>query len=209
MAQKDVDNKIPIYKLKTTNEIMKYYDEWGIKNKYDQDMVDWNYTGPKESVNVFKKYALNKNIKILDAGCGTGLVGVELKKYNYLNIDGADLSKKLLDLVPKGYYKKLEQTDLNKPINAEDNTYGGILCVGTFTYGHVKPQALDEFIRIAANKGLICFTINEGIYEEYGFDKKIIELSDKGSWAMKEFFKSDYIASKDVNAWLGIAEVIK
>jgi len=33
MTQKDVDNKIPIYKLKTTNEIMKYYDEWGIKNK--------------------------------------------------------------------------------------------------------------------------------------------------------------------------------
>jgi len=26
---------------------------------------------------------------------------------------------------------------------------------------------------------------------------------------MKEFFKSDYIASKDVNAWLGLAEVIK
>jgi len=209
MTQKDVSNKIPIYKLKTTNDVMKYYDEWGIKNKYDQDMVDWNYTGPKETVNVFKKYALNKNIKILDAGCGTGLVGVELKKYNYLNIDGADLSKKLLDLVPKGYYKKLVQTDLNKPINADDNTYGGILCVGTFTYGHVKPQALDEFIRIAANKSLICFTINEGIYEEYGFDKKIKELSDKGCWSMKEFFKSDYIASKDVNAWLGIAEVIK
>jgi len=209
MTQKDVSNKIPIYKLKTTNDVMKYYDEWGIKNKYDQDMVDWNYTGPKETVNVFKKYALNKNIKILDAGCGTGLVGVELKKYNYLNIDGADLSKKLLDLVPKGYYKKLIQTDLNKPINADDNTYGGILCVGTFTYGHVKPHALDEFIRIAANKSLICFTINEGIYEEYGFDKKIKELSDKGCWSMKEFFKSDYIASKDVNAWLGIAEVIK
>jgi len=209
MSQKDVDNKIPMYKLKTTNEIMKYYDEWGIKNKYDQDMIDWNYTGPKESVNVFKKYALNKNIKILDAGCGTGLVGVELKKYNYLNIDGADLSKKLLDLVPKGYYKKLEQTDLNKPINADDSTYAGILCVGTFTYGHVKPQALDEFIRITADKGLICFTINEGIYEKYGFDKKIKELSDKGFWSMKEFFESDYIASKNVNAWLGIAEVIK
>ena len=209
MTQKDVSNKIPIYKLKTTNDVMKYYDEWGIKNKYDQDMVDWNYTGPKETVNVFKKYALNKNIKILDAGCGTGLVGVELKKYNYLNIVGADLSKKLLDLVPKGYYKKLIQTDLNKPINVDDNTYGGILCVGTFTYGHVKPQALDEFIRIAVNKSLICFTINEGIYEEYEFDKKIKELSDKGCWSMKEFFKSDYIASKDVNAWLGLYEVTK
>ena len=209
MAHKDVGNKIPIYKLKTTNEVMKYYDKWGIKNKYDQDMVDWNYTGPKETVNVFKKYANNKNIKILDAGCGTGLVGVELKKYNYLNIVGADLSKKLLNLVPKGYYKKLEQIDLNKHINVDDNTYGGILCVGTFTFGHVKPHALDEFIRISKNKSLICFTINEGIYEEYGFDKKIEELSNKGSWIMKEFFKSDYIASKNVNAWLGIAEVIK
>ena len=209
MAHKDVGNKIPIYKLKTTNEVMKYYDKWGIKNKYDQDMVDWNYTGPKKTVNVFKKYANNKNIKILDAGCGTGLVGVELKKYNYLNIVGADLSKKLLDLVPKGYYKKLEQIDLNKHINVDDNTYGGILCVGTFTFGHVKPHALDEFIRISKNKSLICFTINEGIYEEYGFDKKIEELSNKGSWIMKEFFKSDYIASKNVNAWLGIAEVIK
>ena len=29
MAQKDVGNKVPIYKLKTTHEVMKYYDEWG------------------------------------------------------------------------------------------------------------------------------------------------------------------------------------
>ena len=209
MAQKDVDNKIPIYKLKTTNEIMKYYDEWGIKNKYDQDMVDWNYTGPKESVNVFKKYALNKNIKILDAGCGTGLVGAELKKYNYLNIDGADLSKKLLNLVPKGYYKKLEQVDLNKPIKTENNLYDAVMCVGTFTFGHVRPHALDEFIRITKNKGLICFTINEGIYEEYGFDKKIKELTDSKSWNVKDFFKSDYIESKDVNAWLCLAQIKK
>ena len=209
MAHKDVGNKIPIYKLKTTNEVMKYYDVWGIKNKYDQDMVDWNYTGPKESVNVFKKYALNKNIKILDAGCGTGLVGIELKKHNYLNIDGMDLSKKLLDLVPRGYYQNLSQVDLNKTIKIENNTYDAIMCVGTFTFGHVKPNALDEFIRISKNKSLICFTINEGIYEEYGFDKKIDQLKKNKSWKIKEFFKSDYIASKDVNAWLCIAEVIK
>ena len=120
MAQKDVGNKIPIYKLKTTDEVMKYYDEWGIKNKYDQDMIDWNYTGPKETVATFTKYAKDKNIKILDAGCGTGLVGVELKKYNYLNIDGMDLSKKLLDLIPKGYYQKLDQVDLNKPIKIKN-----------------------------------------------------------------------------------------
>ena len=209
MTLKDLVNKIPIYKLKTTDEVMKYYDEWGEKNKYDKDMVDWNYTGPKETVEVFKRYAINKNIKIFDAGCGTGLVGIELKKFGYSNIDGADLSQKLLDLVPKNYYTKLNQIDLNKKLEIKDNVYDAIMCVGTFTFGHVKPNALDEFVRIIRSKGLICFTINEGIYEEYGFDKKIEQLKNDKKWNVKEFFKSDYIKSKDVNAWLCLAEITK
>jgi len=209
MADKDVSKKVPIYKLKTTEEIMKYYDEWGTDNKYDKDMVEWDYTGPKETVDTFKKYANNKEIKIYDAGCGTGLVGVELKKCGYTNFDGVDLSQKLLDLVPNELYKNLSKTDLNKPLNISDNEYDSVLCVGTFTFGHVKPQALDEFIRITKNKGLLCFTINEGIYEKYGFDKKIKELTENNLWKKKEFFKSNYISSKDVNAWLGLYEVIK
>ena len=209
MAQKDVWNKIPIYKLKTTDEVMKYYNAWGVKNKYDQDMIDWNYSGPKETVQVFKKYAKNKDIQIYDAGCGTGLVGTELKKFGYKYFDGADLSQKLLDLVPKELYQNLSKVDLNKNIEIKNNTYDAIMCVGTFTFAHVKPHALDEFVRIVKNKGLICFTINEGIYEEYGFDKKIDELKKNKSWNVKEFFKSDYISSKDVNAWLCLAEVIK
>ena len=207
MSKKDVSDKVPIYKLKTTEDIMKHYDKWG--DKYDKDMVEWNYTGPQETVNIFKKHTLSKDIKIFDAGCGTGLVGIELKKFGYTNIDGADLSKKLLDLVPKGFYNKLEQIDLNKPLNKKSNIYDAALCVGTFTFGHVKPPALDELIRVVKNKGLICFTVNEGIYEEYGFDKKIKELSDKKAWDIKEFFIANYIASKDVNAWLCLAKILK
>ena len=209
MAQKDVGNKIPIYKLKTTDEVMRYYDDWGIKNKYDQDMVDWKYSGPKETVEAFKKYEKNKDVKIYDAGCGTGLVGVELKKFGYHNFDGADLSQKLLDLVPKNLYQNLSRIDLNEKIEIQDNVYDAVMCVGTFTFGHVKPPALDEFIRITKDKGHICFTINEGIHEEYGFDKKIDQLKNDKKWKEIEFFKSNYIASKDVNAWLGLYEVIK
>ena len=110
MAQKDVGNKIPIYKLKKTDEVMKYYDDWGQENKYDKDMLDWNYTGPKETAEVFMKYQKYTDVKIYDAGCGTGLVGVELQKYGYNNFFGADLSKKLLDLVPNNLYQKLDLT---------------------------------------------------------------------------------------------------
>ena len=207
MSLKDVGNKVPIYKLKTTDEVMKYYDEWGEKNKYNKDMVEWNYTGPKETVEVLKKYLLKKDSIIFDAGCGTGLVGLELKKFGYNFFHGADLSQKLLDTVPTNLYQNLIKVDLNKSLTIQDNFYDAVMCVGTFTFGHVKPQALDEFIRITKKGGLICFTINEGIYIEYGFDKKIYLLKKENKWKELEFFKSDYIASKDVNAWLGLYEV--
>ena len=207
--KKDVINKLDIYKLKTSEELLKYYQDWTDKNKYNKDMVDWNYTAPQETVLILKKYAFNKNFRILDAGCGTGLVGIELKKYGYSNIEGVDFSQSMLDLVPQDVYKKNEKVDLNKHLKFKNNTYDVIMCVGTFTYGHVKPQALDELIRITKNKGFICFTINEGIYEEYGFDNKIKELSNNKSWDVKEFFKSDYITTKNVDAWLCLAEITK
>ena len=207
--KKNVLDKLDIYKLKTSEELLKYYQDWADNNKYNKDMVDWNYTAPQEVVSILKKYAFNKNFRILDAGCGTGLVGIELKKYGYANVEGVDFSQSMLNLVPQGIYKKIEKIDLNKPLKFKDNMYDVLMCVGTFTYGHVKPKALDEFIRITKNRGLICFTINEGIYEEYGFDKKIKELSDGKSWNIKEFFKSDYITTKDVEAWLCLAEIIK
>jgi len=172
-------------------------------------MINWKYTAPQETVLVLKKYALNNKYKILDAGCGTGLVGIELKKCGYSNIDGVDFSQNMLDLIPQGIYKKIEKVDLNKPLKFKTNMYDVVMCVGTFTYGHVKPQALDELIRITKNGGLICFTINEGIYEEYGFDNKIKELTNNKLWNVKEFFKSDYIVNKDVNAWLCLSEITK
>ena len=209
MSKKDTISKLPIYKLQTPKEVLKYYKHWTDNNKYNKDMVEWKYTAPKETVAVLRKYASNKNFKILDAGCGTGLVGIELKKFGYSHIDGVDFSQDMLDLVPQDIYKNLQKVDLNADLKFEDNTYDIIICVGTFTYGHVKAHALDEFIRITKDKGLICFTINEGIYKEYSFDKKIKELSDSKFWNVKEFFKSNYITSKDVQAWLCLAEIVK
>jgi len=207
--KKDVDEKLDIYKLTKPEEILKYYQDWTKKDKYNQDMIHLNYVAPTETVALLKKYALDNNCKILDAGCGTGLVGIELNKCGYSNIDGVDFSQDMLDLVPKNIYKKVEKVDLNKPLKFSSNMYDVVTCVGTFTYGHVKSHALDELIRIIKNKGFICFTINEGIYEKYGFDIKIKNLSDNKVWDVKKFFKSNYIVNKKVSAWLCLAKIIK
>ena len=209
MSNKDIIKKIPIYQLNTSKEVLKYYKEWTAKEKFNKDMVDWDYTAPINAVSLIIKYALKKNIKILDAGCGSGLVGIEMQKNGYNNIDGVDLSQDMLDLIPKDIYQNLGIADLNQSLKYENHKYDVVMCVGTFTYGHVKPHALDEMIRITKNRGLICFSVNEGIHEEYGFDIKIKDLSDNQFWNVKEYFKSTYITTKNVNAWYCLAEITK
>lgn len=56
-----------------------FYDLWA--NNYEEDMRSMQYRAPE----ILAEYIINtlhidRNAKILDAGCGTGLLGEELKK---------------------------------------------------------------------------------------------------------------------------------
>ena len=206
MINKDIDNKLPIYKLTSKDKVLEYYKEWANKAKFNQDMIDWNYAAPSNTVLLLDQYMLNKNLKILDAGCGSGLAGIELKNKGYTKIHGVDFSQSMLDLIPDNVYETAEITDLNEPLGYDDKTFDAIICVGTFTYGHVKAHALDEFVRVTKKDGYICFTINEGIYAKYKFDKKIDELSKNKSWNVIKLSKSSFIVNKNVEAWLCLAK---
>ena len=208
MNIKDIDNKIPIYKITSKEKVLEYYTNWSEDNKYDQDMIDWNYIAPTNSAKIFYKYTNDLSIKILDAGCGTGLVAKELKRLGFKNIIGVDFSQDMLDLIPQNIYQRLDLVDLNDTLKYQNNEFDGIICVGTFTYGHVKARALDEFLRILKPNGLICFTINEGIYQKYEFDKKIKELENNKKWKVLELKKSTYIVNKDVEAWFCVGKKI-
>lgn len=56
-----------------------FYDLWA--NNYEEDMRSMQYRAPE----ILAEYIINtlridRNAKILDAGCGTGLLGEELRK---------------------------------------------------------------------------------------------------------------------------------
>ena len=61
MAQKDVGNKIPIYKLKTTNEVMDYYDEWGYEPTIEY-LRQLNTSGDIPLMTIFKIQDIVTNI---------------------------------------------------------------------------------------------------------------------------------------------------
>ena len=109
MSNNDTDNKIPIYQLKSKEKVLEYYVDWTKEGQFNKDMSDWNYQAPQNTVKLFDQHTPNKNINIFDAGCGSGLVGIELQKYGYSKITGADFSEEMLKLIPNTQVNVIER----------------------------------------------------------------------------------------------------
>ena len=90
---------------------------------------------------------VKKDSKILDAGCGTGLVAQVLSDMNFKNIVGLDYSIDMLKIAKnKKIYKKLIQESLNKKTSLRSNQFDIVLCTGVLTSGHVGAKAINELI---------------------------------------------------------------
>ena len=174
-------------------ELMAAYRDWA--EQYDRDLIDeMGYVAPKIASDLLLKHLDDTNAQILDAGCGTGLVGSILHQSEYTNIEGFDYSPEMLaKAAEKGIYRSLIEGDLTNALNIADNRYDAVISVGTFTCGHVGPQALDELVRITRPGGHICFTVREQAWKEDQYHAKIEAITDAGAWKMKEMLTADYI----------------
>ncbi|SVE04903.1 uncharacterized protein METZ01_LOCUS457757, partial [marine metagenome] len=66
-----------VYQEKNSSRLKKHYRSWA--KEYDNDLKEWGYTYPKQLKKIIYKIKIGRKSKILDAGCGTGLVAQTLK----------------------------------------------------------------------------------------------------------------------------------
>jgi len=199
-------DNLDLSKSQNEEELLDVYKKWA--SIYDKDNDDLLGTvSQPNSVQIFHKYIVDKNQKIIDVGCGTGLVGLELQKLGYTNFDGIDISKDMIDIAIDRGYQTLFLGNLNDSLPIESDSYDAALCVGVFTHGHVGPGRLKELSRIVKSDGLVCFTINEDVYESYGFDKAIQKLEVENVWKLLEFKKQEYMKKKNVMGFYCVAKV--
>jgi predicted TPR repeat methyltransferase len=184
-----------VLKAKSKKELAEAYNEWA--KRYDIDLVDeMGYVAPVHAAGLFNKH-LKESGKILDAGCGTGLVGECLHKMGFSDITGLDYSGDMLQQAEqKGIYTALLQGDLNDLHEIKDNKFDGVISVGTFTSGHVGPGALKELVRITKPGGVICFTVRDSAWLEDGYDGAIAAMVKDGMWKLLEEQDFDYIRSE-------------
>ena len=200
-------DSLDLSESKNKKKLLDIYQKWAAL--YDKDNDDELGTvSQPNSVQIFQRYVKDKSKYIIDVGCGTGLVGLQLKKLGYKNFDGVDLSQEMIDIAIDRGYASLFLGNLNETLPIKSNQYEAAICVGVFTHGHVGPSRLEELTRIVKPGGILCFTVNEDVYESYGFDEAIKSQELAGVWKVLELSKKDYMMKKNVKGLYCIAEVI-
>jgi len=143
----------------------------GMASEYD-DMsvaagIDRNPIIAKILSEYFPTLKEKSNAKILDLAAGTGLVGQDLSKVGFTNIDGADFSESMLiELRRKGVYGKAiccRLGDSTDPIHPEvkDGTYDVVIIAGGFAHGHLNVQVLRQAARALKKGGLFINAMSE------------------------------------------------
>ena len=171
------------------------YDEWS--QSYEQDLVgNLGYTGHLIAANALAEFAPDKAASIIDLGCGTGLVGQELKARGYSHIDGIDFSEEMLKVArPKAIYEKLVSGDLMKKTAIETNTYQAAVCAGSFAPGHLGPECYPEIIRLVRPSSLIVIFMNGAHFVEDDYQSHIDQLEQSGVWKIIEIKAFNYMSA--------------
>lgn len=162
------------YALKTPEDSVRLYRDWA--GTYDADFAAaMDYRLPEVTAAAFAE--AGGAGPVLDVGAGTGLLGVALAGRGIGPVDGLDISSEMLDAArAKGVYRDLMLADLTQALPVAAGSYAGITSSGTFTHGHVGPEALDGLLAAAAPGGLFSLSIKQEVFDAQGFAAKFAAL---------------------------------
>lgn len=178
------ENKVQwVYASANNRQLEERYDEWA--KDYDEDLEsDFGYVIPRMAAETFERF-VSKDARVLDAGAGTGLVGVELHRLGYKNIEAMDLSRGMLEEAShKGVYSGFHQMVMGERLDFDTGSYDAAIGVGVFTLGHAPASSFDELARVVRPGGHVAFTLRPDVYEQNGFREKQQQLESDGSWEL-------------------------
>ena len=172
-----------VYGSKNRDELASQYNVWA--SEYETDLRALGFSGPRAGAETLANYVTDKEVKILDAGAGTGMVGKELARLGFEHITALDLSPgMLMEAKKESVYEELKVGDLGKPLEFETGRFAGTTCIGTLTFGHAPPESLDELVRVTKTGGIVVFSMRTDYYTEGGFDVKQRSLEEAGKWRL-------------------------
>jgi predicted TPR repeat methyltransferase len=173
-----------IYSSRGAEQLQERYDVWAAD--YDRDLDDLRWKAPQAGADRCSHFA-RPGAEILDAGCGTGLVGVSLSELGHTRIVGFDLSPGMLERsAARDVYAELHQGSLLDRLPFDDGRFGSVVSVGVFTLGHVEGSAFAELARVTAPGGHVSITFRDDAVDHLGYRAEQQCLIDDGTWQVAE-----------------------
>lgn len=191
-------------------KLKDYYRDWA--SNYDQDVRNQSYGGPEVIGNLASLIAvsyLNKqpeDVRVLDAGCGTGLSGIALRDAGFGLVDGFDLSEEMVIEAQKtGAYRELRgSVDITVDrISVFDRKYDLVVACGVFTLGHVEPESLLTLARLLTTDGYLVVSTRNSYLKESDFKKESRDLVARD--LLEEVLimpDARYIAEEEAHYWV-------
>ncbi len=197
------------YEAKNPEELSQAYKKWA--PMYEHDTVKrMGYVAPTMASRLLDNYLESQESSIMDAGCGTGLVGKALTELGYSKLEAMDYCEHMLaEADKKNIYGNMMQVDMNQPLEIPDNSYDASICVGAFTYAHLGPDAFNELARITRPEGFVCFTVRDGAYQQYGYRARMLEMEHLGVWELQEMIHDPYLVDEKVTAKFCLYKVLE
>lgn len=190
-----------VYDKSTVEDQRKIYKNWA--ETYDAETLgEFGWMGFKPAAEEFAKRILDKNARILDAGCGTGLSGIALTEQGFTNIHGKDLSPEMLAQAKKtGVYNSLSEVDLTNPILVEE-PYDAIFSCGVFGFGPPYPQHLRYLIDILNPRGHAVITVNGKGWVETKWPEELEKAVKQDALKLEETLDIEYLENEGINGKL-------
>lgn len=161
MTDKELHQKSLDYTVNKTT----VYDKWA--NTYEDYVKSIKYIAPIEFTKILLKYNIFIIPKILDFGCGTGLLGTEIKKNLECTLDGIDISEQMINKCKqKKCYNDIYNIDLSKSEFLKK--YDIIVSCGVFLEGHVDIAIINKLEKLLNDNGSIIFTIRDSYIKKCG-----------------------------------------
>ena len=185
------------YSVKTPDDNRQLYAKWA--DTYETIFVaTQKYRYPQAISEVFHNVITSANISsVVDIGTGTGLTGMYLSSLRpNLIIDGIDISPEMLvkarekkRLDGSSVYRLLLVKDMSELASTPNSPYDALICSGTFTHGHLGPEALDNLIKLVRPNGWCVIGVNNEHFEAREFDKKLNNLIETNQIADLQILK--------------------
>jgi len=174
-----------VYGAASPEESRQAYDKWS--SNYDEDNLSNGFWLPMLAAGCLARHIGQESGPLLDAGCGTGLVGKSLAIMGYGPITGCDLSPEMVGVAEKtGAYSGFEIANMGESLPFADDAFAGFSCIGSFGPGHAPPTSLIHLARVIRPGGIGVFNLIEASYDEQGFPPIMDELTKTKKWRMRE-----------------------